>query len=29
LKAAYLEARRNGGEVRHPMTGPVTLKWRS
>jgi phenylpropionate dioxygenase-like ring-hydroxylating dioxygenase large terminal subunit len=29
LKAAYLEARRNGGEMRHPMTGPVTLKWRS
>jgi len=29
LKAAYLEACRNGGEMRHPMTGPVTLKWRS
>ena len=29
LKAAHLEARRSGGEIRHPMTGPVTLKWRS
>jgi phenylpropionate dioxygenase-like ring-hydroxylating dioxygenase large terminal subunit len=29
LKAAYLESRRNGGEMRHPMGGPVTLKWRS
>jgi len=29
LKAAYLESRRNGAEFRHPMTGPVTLKWRS
>jgi len=29
LKAAYLEARQNGGELKHPMTGPVTLKWRS
>ncbi|HUK24262.1 MAG TPA: Rieske 2Fe-2S domain-containing protein [Terriglobales bacterium] len=29
LKAAHLEARRNGGEMRHPMSGPVTLKWRS
>jgi phenylpropionate dioxygenase-like ring-hydroxylating dioxygenase large terminal subunit len=29
LKAAYLEARRNGGEMSHPMSGPVTLKWRS
>lgn len=29
LKAAHLEARRTGGELRHPMTGPVTLKWRS
>jgi phenylpropionate dioxygenase-like ring-hydroxylating dioxygenase large terminal subunit len=28
LKAAYLESRR-GGEMRHPMSGPVTLKWRS
>jgi phenylpropionate dioxygenase-like ring-hydroxylating dioxygenase large terminal subunit len=29
LKAAHLEARRSGGEMLHPMTGPVTLKWRS
>jgi len=29
LKAAYLESRRNGGAMRHPMAGPVTLKWRS
>jgi phenylpropionate dioxygenase-like ring-hydroxylating dioxygenase large terminal subunit len=29
LKSAYLEARRTGAEMRHPMAGPVTLKWRS
>jgi phenylpropionate dioxygenase-like ring-hydroxylating dioxygenase large terminal subunit len=29
LKAAYRESRRTGGEMRHPMPGPVTLKWRS
>ncbi len=29
LKAAYLESRRSGMEMRHPMDGPVTLKWRS
>ena len=29
LKAAYLEAKRTGTEMKHPMTGPVTLKWRS
>ena len=29
LKQAYMESRRNGGEMRHPMAGPVTLKWRS
>ncbi|HWY59651.1 MAG TPA: Rieske 2Fe-2S domain-containing protein [Terriglobales bacterium] len=29
LKAAYLESRRNGGVMRHPMPGPATLKWRS
>jgi len=29
LKAAYLDARRMGGEMKHPMAGPVTLKWRS
>jgi phenylpropionate dioxygenase-like ring-hydroxylating dioxygenase large terminal subunit len=29
LKAAHLEAKRIGGEMKHPMTGPVTLRWRS
>ena len=29
LKAAHLESRRTGAEMKHPMTGPVTLKWRS
>lgn len=29
LKQALLEARRNGAEFRHPISGPVTLKWRS
>ena len=29
LKAAHLEAKRSGGEVKNPLTGPVTLKWRS
>jgi len=29
LKAAHLEAKRAGGEMKHPMSGPVTLKWRS
>lgn len=29
LKQAYMEAQRNGAEMRHPMAGPVTLKWRS
>jgi phenylpropionate dioxygenase-like ring-hydroxylating dioxygenase large terminal subunit len=29
LKQALLESRRTGGEFRHPMTGPVNLKWRS
>jgi len=29
LKAAYLEAKRTGGEMKHPMRGPVLLKWRS
>lgn len=29
LKAAHLESRRTGTEMQHPMTGPVTLKWRS
>jgi phenylpropionate dioxygenase-like ring-hydroxylating dioxygenase large terminal subunit len=29
LKAAYLDAKRTGAEMKHPMPGPVTLKWRS
>lgn len=29
LKSAYLESRREGTEMRHPMEEPVTLKWRS
>jgi phenylpropionate dioxygenase-like ring-hydroxylating dioxygenase large terminal subunit len=29
LKNAMLEMKKNGGEFRHPMDGPVTLKWRS
>jgi hypothetical protein len=29
LKQAYMEMRRTGGEFRHPMGGPLTLKWRS
>lgn len=29
LKAAHLEAKRAGGEMKHPMSGPMTLKWRS
>ena len=29
LKAAHLEAKRTGAEIKHPMSGPVTLKWRS
>jgi phenylpropionate dioxygenase-like ring-hydroxylating dioxygenase large terminal subunit len=29
LKAAHLEAKRTGEEMKHPMAGPVTLKWRS
>ena len=29
LKDAMLEMKKNGGEFRHPMSGPVTLKWRS
>jgi phenylpropionate dioxygenase-like ring-hydroxylating dioxygenase large terminal subunit len=29
LKAAHLEAKRSGAEIKHPMAGPVTLKWRS
>jgi phenylpropionate dioxygenase-like ring-hydroxylating dioxygenase large terminal subunit len=29
LKAAYLESRKTGSEMKHPMAGPITLKWRS
>ena len=29
LKQAYLDSRRSGGEMKHPISGPVTLKWRS
>jgi phenylpropionate dioxygenase-like ring-hydroxylating dioxygenase large terminal subunit len=29
LKAALLESRRTGAPMVHPMTGPVTLRWRS
>jgi phenylpropionate dioxygenase-like ring-hydroxylating dioxygenase large terminal subunit len=29
LKAAYLESRKTGSEMKHPLAGPVTLKWRS
>ncbi|HEX3370942.1 MAG TPA: Rieske 2Fe-2S domain-containing protein [Candidatus Acidoferrales bacterium] len=29
LKAAHLEAKRTGTEMKHPMAGPVILKWRS
>ena len=29
LKAAYLESQRTGQPMRHPVTGPITLRWRS
>ncbi|MBV8051737.1 MAG: aromatic ring-hydroxylating dioxygenase subunit alpha [Acidobacteriaceae bacterium] len=29
LKSAYLDAKRTGQELKHPMNGPVSLKWRS
>jgi phenylpropionate dioxygenase-like ring-hydroxylating dioxygenase large terminal subunit len=29
LKAAHLEAKRTGAQMKHPIAGPVTLKWRS
>jgi hypothetical protein len=29
LKAARLESQRTGGPFRHPIPGPVTLRWRS
>jgi len=29
LKSAHLEAKRTGNQMRHPMSGPAVLKWRS
>lgn len=29
LKAAYQASQRSGTAMRHPMSGPVTLRWRS
>ena len=29
LKQAWVDSRQNGTEFRHPIQGPVTLKWRS
>jgi len=29
LKQAYLESQRTGVPFKHPIEGPVTLKWRS
>ena len=29
LKASYLESQRTGQPLRHPLAGPVTLRWRS
>jgi len=29
LKAAYLESRRTGEPMRHPMEVPVVLRWKS
>lgn len=29
LKKAWLESRRSGQPMRHPMAGPVTLRWKS
>lgn len=29
LKAAYLESQRHGQPMKHPLPGPVTLRWRS
>ena len=29
LKTAYLESQRSGQPMRHPVSGPVTLRWRS
>ncbi|PYY22085.1 MAG: (2Fe-2S)-binding protein [Acidobacteria bacterium] len=29
LKNAYFQAKKTGSKMQHPMTGPVTLRWRS
>ena len=29
LKKAYIESKRDGVPMKHPMDGPVTLRWRS
>ena len=29
LKANLIESRRTGGAMTHPLSGPVTLRWRS
>jgi hypothetical protein len=29
LKAAQLESQRTGEPLKHPLTAPVTLRWRS
>jgi hypothetical protein len=29
LKAAWLESKRTGEPMQHPVLGPVTLRWRS
>jgi hypothetical protein len=29
LKNAYAEAQRSGQPMKHPVSGPVTLRWRS
>jgi hypothetical protein len=29
LKSAYLESKRTGQPMAHPIDGPVTLRWRS
>jgi hypothetical protein len=29
LKSALLESRRSGTAMKHPIPGPVTLRWRS
>jgi hypothetical protein len=29
LKQARLDAEKTGGEMKHPLDGPVTLRWRS